>query len=80
MTFPFVSWDDRDGNTRYTTEVKAREMMMLSSRGNGSGGGRSEYNQDRGEESYDQRPQRQKQPQGQSSPQDTFSPDDDLPF
>ena len=29
------SWEDRDGNTRYTTEVKAREMMMLSSRGDG---------------------------------------------
>lgn len=26
-------WDDRDGNTRYTTEVVAREMKMLSPRG-----------------------------------------------
>lgn len=26
-------WDDRDGNTRYTTEIIAREMKMLSSRG-----------------------------------------------
>jgi single-strand DNA-binding protein len=25
------SWEDRDGNTRYTTEVKAREMMFLDS-------------------------------------------------
>jgi len=23
------SWEDRDGNTRYTTEVKAQEMMFL---------------------------------------------------
>ena len=26
------SWEDRDGNTRYTTEIKAREMMMLDNR------------------------------------------------
>ena len=26
------SWEDRDGNTRYSTEVKAREMLMLGSR------------------------------------------------
>lgn len=31
------SWEDRDGNTRYTTEVKAREMVMLGGRG-GNGG------------------------------------------
>ena len=26
------SYDDRDGNTKYVTEIKAREMMMLSGR------------------------------------------------
>ena len=26
-------WEDRDGNTRYTTEIVAREMKMLSPRG-----------------------------------------------
>jgi len=26
-------WEDRDGNPRYTTEIVAREMKMLSSRG-----------------------------------------------
>lgn len=37
-------WDDRDGNTRYTTEIVAREMKMLSPRGaadSGAGGSRS---------------------------------------
>ncbi len=29
-------WDDKDGNTRYTTEIVAREMKMLSARGSGS--------------------------------------------
>lgn len=67
------SWDDKDGNTRYTTEVKAREMMMLDSRGGGGG----DYDQSSGSTNYDQRPQRQAQPQMQD---DTFAPDDDLPF
>jgi len=32
-------WEDRDGNTRYTTEIVARDMQMLGSRGEGGGGG-----------------------------------------
>ena len=31
-------WEDKDGNTRYTTEIKAREMQMLGGRDSGSGG------------------------------------------
>jgi len=31
-------WEDRDGNPRYTTEIVAREMKMLSPRGAGEGG------------------------------------------
>lgn len=31
-------WDDKDGNTRYTTEITAREMKMLSGRGDQGGG------------------------------------------
>jgi len=27
------SWEDKDGNTRYTTEIVAREMQMLGSPG-----------------------------------------------
>lgn len=30
-------WEDRDGNPRQTTEIRAREMMMLDSRGGGGG-------------------------------------------
>lgn len=29
------SWDDRDGNKRYTTEVVAEQMLMLGGRGGG---------------------------------------------
>ena len=83
-------WEDKEGQTRYTTEVKAREMMMLSDRGAGGGGGSydrsDEFNQDR---SYGQnqsrgggRPQQQRQPQQQPADggYDTFGPEDDLPF
>ena len=31
-------WDDKDGNKRYTTEIVAREMKMLSPRGASEGG------------------------------------------
>lgn len=33
------SWDDQDGNKRYTTEVVGREMTLLGSREDGQGGG-----------------------------------------
>lgn len=61
------SYDDRDGNTKWITEIKAREMLMLSGRGdtNGFGGGGS-------------RPA--SQPASQGAPTDSFEPDDDLPF
>ena len=32
------SWEDKDGNKRYTTEVVCREMVMLGGRGDGGGG------------------------------------------
>ena len=32
------SYDDRDGNKRYITEIVANEMQMLGGRGGGSGG------------------------------------------
>ena len=33
------SWDDKDGNKRYTTEIVAREMKMLGSKNDNNGGG-----------------------------------------
>ncbi len=33
------SWEGQDGQTRYTTEIVAREMQMLDSRGGSGGGG-----------------------------------------
>ena len=79
-------WDDKDGNTRYSTEIKAREMQML-------GGRDDNYSRGNGGDEYDQspRPQRQQSNNGGGSrPQQpanagggdnyTFEPDDDLPF
>lgn len=31
-------WEDKDGQTRYTTEIKALTMTMLDSKGSGGGG------------------------------------------
>lgn len=31
-------WEDKDGQKRYTTEIKALQMTMLDSRGSGNGG------------------------------------------
>jgi single-strand DNA-binding protein len=35
----YRSWQDKDGQTRYTTEVIANEIIMLSGKGGGSGEG-----------------------------------------
>jgi single-strand DNA-binding protein len=36
-------WKDQSGNDRYTTEIVAREMKMLSPRTTAGGGGTGEY-------------------------------------
>ena len=84
-------WEDKDGNTKYTTEIKAREMQMLGGRDdNGGGGGRgNSVDDDFGnlDQSAPSRPQRQsgggsRQPApAQSGGGDDWAPDDDdLPF
>ena len=32
-------WEDKDGNNRYTTEIQARDIQFLSTRGEGNNGG-----------------------------------------
>jgi single-strand DNA-binding protein len=58
-------WQDRDGNDRWTTEIRANEMQMLG--GRGGGGGAAPMNQDPGPSS----------PPPQAGPDDF---DDDIPF
>src|SRR4029078_6591978 len=38
----YRQWTDREGQTKYTTEINVREMIMLGSRGGGGGGGDAE--------------------------------------
>jgi single-strand DNA-binding protein len=56
------SWEDRDGNTRYTTEVKARDMTFLDSNRQGRDMD-GDFNQAQGDDNFDQRPPQQ-QPAG----------------
>lgn len=37
----YRSWQDKDGQTRYTTEIIAREVILLSGRGGGGAEGES---------------------------------------
>ena len=65
------SYDDKDGNTKWVTEIKAREMLMLSGRGEGGmGGGNGSYNA----------PSNPHAPATANKAADSFEPDDDLPF
>jgi len=79
------SWEDKDGQKRYTTEVVCEDLILLSGRGGGveaSGG--------TGPGDYDQRPvsmprsaQRQQPAASHSGPPEEFSQgitDDDVPF
>lgn len=67
------SWEDRDGNTRYTTEVKAQEVMFLDrATDRAPAGGDGSFDQTR-EDSFDQRrqggaPKRGQKPDGAGSP------------
>ncbi len=62
------SWEDRDDNTRYTTEIKAQEMMFLDSNRQGAPGGGDGFSQEESyqDEDFDQRPpqQQSRQPSG----------------
>jgi single-strand DNA-binding protein len=90
------SYDDRDGNKRYITEIVADQMQMLGSRDDQGGGqsgsyaGGQNYNNNN---SYNQSaPQRQPQqpqqsygdnspqPKGDSFDEPVFNPDDEIPF
>jgi single-strand DNA-binding protein len=60
------SYDDRDGNKRYITEIVANEMQMLSRAGDQGGGGG--------------RPAETVEESSRGSQEAPFNPDDDIPF
>lgn len=75
------SWEDRDGNTRYTTEVKAQEMQMLDSKGSGGDSGyQSSGNFGNSRQSANKPKPTQNGGETVGADNETFSPDDDLPF
>ena len=59
-------WEDKEGNTRYTTEIVANEMQMLGSR------------PDSGARNDNQAPQRPSSPSASGPAMDNF--DDDIPW
>ena len=70
------SYEDRDGNKKYMTEIVADQMQMLGRAGDGGGAGRDSY---QGQNS----PGRSSQgsaPSRQESEEPPFNPDDDIPF
>ena len=69
----YRQFDDKDGNTRYFTDIRVREMQMLGGRDGGSSGSYSDGGQARGNQTT-------RKP-AVSEPDDSFEPDDgDLPF
>ncbi len=65
------SWEDKEGNTKYTTEIVARNMQMLGGQGGQGGqGGRSEAPSS----------PKEKVPADFDIEDDSFGGDDDIPF
>ena len=76
------SYDDRDGNKRYISEVVANEMQMLSrsgEQGGGSGGG-SSYSNDNNNNNSGGRPNSPAENFSSAPQEPPFNPDDDIPF
>ncbi|MGD0367670.1 MAG: single-stranded DNA-binding protein [Acidobacteriaceae bacterium] len=66
------SWDDKDNQKHYKTEIVINDLVLLSGRGDGESGGSSRS----GSSSYDQRPPAHTDELVQS----TEITDDDIPF
>lgn len=64
----YRTWEDRDGNTRYSTEINAREVILLGQRGGAAGSDDLARAPAAANESYD------------DFPEALDEEDDDLPF
>ncbi len=76
------NYEDREGVTKYTTEIKIREMMMLGGRGD-AGSGSGSYQQAQQSTAPAATPAMAGAANGASgdgSGEMTFEPDDELPF
>ena len=78
------SWDDQNGNKRYTTEILADNLQLLGKRSDNPGGQQNGY-QAQSQQTYGQQ-QASQQAYGQQQAAQTQQtvvndmPDDDLPF
>jgi single-strand DNA-binding protein len=70
------SWDDKDNQKHYKTEIVVNDLVLLSGRGEGESGGYSRSSSASSSSSYDQRPPAQADELVQS----TEITDDDIPF
>ena len=81
----YRQWQDKENQTRYTTEINVRDLLML---GGGSGGGRGSDFDSESEGSRSRAPARSGSRSGQASSDTNFEDfpaaledqDDDLPF
>lgn len=72
------SYDDRDGNKRYMTEIVADQMQMLGRAGD-EGGGSSRSQEPRAPRATQGAP-RNNTPNYEDFGEPPFNPDDDIPF
>src|SRR5215471_5755503 len=76
------SWDDKDGQKKYMTEIVCDDLILLGGRGDSGGGGEGgDYQSQRGPVSMPRSAQQRQQPA--SAPPDDFNQgitDDDVPF
>src|SRR5207237_398890 len=76
------SWEDKEGQKRYITEVVCEELILLGGRGGDGPGGGGDFNQD-AVVSRPRPPQARPQPAASQAPSEDFSQgitDDDVPF
>ena len=68
-------WQDKDGNDRYTTEIRGDRMQMLGGRGGGGGGGMADF-----DAPPDNGPSKGKPSGGGGGGRGFGDMDDDIPF
>jgi single-strand DNA-binding protein len=71
------SYDDRDGNKRYVTEIVADQMQMLGRAGDDAGGGQPRQARTTQQQ---QESSRGNMPAYEDFADPPFNPDDDIPF
>ena len=81
----YRTWEDREKQTRYVTEIIGREVVLLSSRGGGGGGGGAGGGGSEAGELVRAKVAAKAAPEGKAESLETFpealgEEDDDLPF